>query len=199
MTQKPFAQAAYQNRHDILAVLQQELLPGNQVLELGSGTGQHVCHFAPALADIDWQPSELAHNLAGIAQWLEESGHPNIQPPIELDIRWTNWPELNVDVCYSANTFHIVSWASVVSAFKGCSKVLVAGGKLMVYGPFSINGEHTARSNQQFDQHLRAEDPQSGVRDISDLDRVAEDNGFTQARLVEMPVNNFIAVWQKIG
>ena len=199
MTRKPFAPAAEQNRHDILAVLQQELHATEQVLELGSGSGQHVCHFASAMTTTFWQPSELAQNLSGIESWIADSGCQNIHPPIELDIRWSDWPKLDVQGCYSANTLHIVDWGSVTSLFAGCGRLLPASAKLLIYGPYRINGEHTAPSNQRFDAMLRAGDPNSGVRDVQDLDALATINGFGRARLIEMPVNNFIAVWEKSG
>lgn len=197
MNPKPFAPSAENNRHDILTVLKNELPTHSSVLELASGTGQHACHFAQALPEISWQPSELIDKLPGLQQWIEESGCPNIQAPLRLDISSAEWPELSVDACYAANTLHIISWESVQSFFAGCARVLKPAGKLIVYGPFSFAGQHTAKSNQQFDQYLKSQNPESGVRDTVALDKLATTHGFAEARLLEMPVNNFVAVWEK--
>ncbi len=198
MTQKPFAPSADNNRHDILAVLKAELLPTSYVLELASGTGQHACHFAQAMPNVRWQPSDLIDKLDGLQLWLDESGCNNIEAPLALDIGSAQWPELSVDACYAANTLHIISWELAQPFFTGCASVLKPGGKLLVYGPYSFEGEHTAPSNQQFDEHLKSQDPKMGIRDVWELDRLAYSVGFAAARLIEMPVNNYIAVWEKI-
>lgn len=198
MTQKPFAPSAEKNRHDILAVLKAELSPSSHVLELASGTGQHACHFAQALPQMSWQPSDLSDKIQGMQLWIEECACENIEAPLALDISNAPWPELSVDACYAANTLHIIAWELVNPFFAGCASVLKPAGKLLVYGPYSFDGVHTALSNQQFDQHLKAQDPHMGIRDIHELDRLAYQHGFAAARMVEMPVNNFVAVWEKI-
>jgi len=164
------------------------------VLELASGTGQHACFFAQAMPQITWQPSDLSDKLDGMQLWIDDSGCDNIESSLVLDVSAAHWPELSVHACYAANTLHIISWDFVKSFFAGCASVLKPGGKVLVYGPYSFNGEHTAPSNQQFDQHLKAQDPKMGIRDMWELDRVAYTAGFAAARLIEMPVNNYIAV-----
>jgi len=197
LTNKPFAAAAEQNKNAILPVLTAELSAGDQVLEIGSGTGQHVCYFAEHLPDVVWQPSDLIVNLDAIRLWSQESQSNNILPPIELDVCAKPWPDVRANFVYSANTFHIVSWHAIDSIYAGCKHVLNTGDKLCVYGPFKIAGEYTARSNEQFDQMLRANDPHSGVRDTNELNALACNHGFKQARLTALPSNNFIAIWER--
>ena len=195
--QKPFAPAAERNKQAILEKLQYELAANDVVLEYGSGTGQHLCHFATNLPEILWQPSDLADKLTGIRQWIAESSCSNILPPLELDLGATHNPELDVSVCYSANTLHIVSWTLVTRLFEHSALMLGHVGKLCIYGPFSFNGKHVSDSNRRFDQQLRREDPQSGIRDSIDLDQLAQLNGYAPARVISMPANNHLLIWDR--
>jgi len=196
VSEKPFAAAAAQNQQAILSVLGAELSAGDHVLELGSGTGQHVCFFAQHLPEVFWQPTELPSRLDGIRMWLADFDGDNVLPPLSLDVRDEVWPTLQAQVIYSANTFHIVSWQAIESVFAGCSSSLTGSGKLCVYGPFKIDGRFTTQSNAQFDQMLRAQDPLSGVRDSAELNALALSHGFRPARMIPMPANNFVAIWQ---
>jgi len=192
----PFSPSADRNKEPILSVLTRELSGSKIVLEIGSGTGQHACFFAGALTDIVWQPTELAENITGITRRINLSGLTNVSEPVVLDVNNQTWPINNADVCFTCNTFHIVSIDSVRSIFKGCASVLGDAGKLCVYGPFTIDGKHVSPSNIDFDQWLRDSDPNSGVRDLSELDEIALSFGYTTCRRIEMPANNFIVVWE---
>lgn len=193
---KPCSPSAERNKDPILDVLKRELSAKNTVLEIGSGTGQHACYFANALTDIIWQPTELSENIPTIDLWLSEHSLANVLDPIELDVDVHPWPDASADVCFTCNTFHIVSQASVCSIFQGCQSVLAGSGKLCVYGPFTIEGKHIGAGNEEFDQWLRESDPNSGVRDITQLDEIARQFGFTACRRIEMPANNFMLVWE---
>lgn len=193
---KPFSPSAERNKEAILTVLRREL-PGKQtVLEIGSGTGQHACYFANALKDVVWQPSELTTNIAAIKSWLAEAALNNVLEPIVLDVNIKPWPFESADACFTCNTFHIVSMKSVRAIFSGSKSVLGQSGKLCVYGPFSIDGKHISPSNKDFDQWLQDSDPESGVRDLTQLDEIAQTNGFAPCRRIEMPANNFMVVWE---
>lgn len=192
---KPFAPSAERNKQAILEALQQELSANDVVFEFGSGTGQHLCHFAAHLPDVLWQPSDLADKLPGIRQWIAESGRSNILPPLELDLSTTQKPAAEISVCYSANTLHIVSWPLVEQLFRHAAIMLGNGGKLLIYGPYTFNGEHVSDGNRQFDLQLRGEDPHSGIRDANDLDQLARQCGFAPARVIGMPANNHVLVW----
>jgi len=193
--QKPFAPAAERNKQAVLDALLMELSANDVVLEFGSGTGQHLCHFAARLPEVSWQPTDLADKLPGIQQWIEESGCSNIMPPLEFDIATAQTPALHVSVCYSANTLHIVSWPLVEQLFMHSKNLLESGGKLCVYGPYSFDGEHVSDGNRQFDQQLRSADPYSGIRDRNDLDQLAREYGFSPARIISMPANNHLLIW----
>lgn len=194
---KPVAAAAEQNKAPIANALQTILRSGDLVLELGSGTGQHACHFAREFPDISWQPTELGALLPVIDLWIRDEGSDNILRPIELDASLQYWPVESADVVYTANTLHIVSAATIERMFLGAGSVLHAEGRFCAYGPFMLNGEHTADSNAEFDRALKQNDPASGVRDMVWLDSLAVANGMQAAELVPMPANNFLAVWRR--
>lgn len=192
---KAYSAAAERNKHAILAVLRNEVSDKDLVFEFGSGTGQHTCHFASHLPNVTWQPSELADKLPGIRQWIAESECTNILPPLELDLQPERQADMIASHCYSANTLHIVSWPLVKRLFQQSATILSTGGKLCIYGPFKFDNKHTSDGNDQFDQQLRRTDPKSGIRDVSDLDRLANQHGFTSARIINMPANNNLLIW----
>jgi cyclopropane fatty-acyl-phospholipid synthase-like methyltransferase len=196
MTQeKPFAPSAERNKQAILEVLQYELTEHDRVLEYGSGTGQHLTHFATAMPNVQWIPSDLSEQLSGIHQWMNESKCKNIHHPIELDLRTFALPNIEVTACYTSNTFHIVSWGSVQQAFNCSATLLDEGEKFLTYGPFSNNGQHNSQANREFDQKLRNNNPDSGIRDLYELNILATHHGFLPARSIAMPANNQLLVW----
>ena len=195
MQNKPFASSAERNKEAILDVLKQELVDQDIVLEYGSGTAQHLTHFAKAMPSIQWQPSDLSGQISGIKQWMSEAMCQNIRDPIELDLRTLVIPTSNITACYTANTFHIISWLAVKNAFELSAKLLGSGSKFLVYGPFSSNGQHNSHGNQEFDQQLRNNNSDSGIRDTSDLNTLAIQYEFSPAREIAMPANNRILVW----
>ncbi len=194
--QKPFAPSAENNQRAILQALREEVEDADLVLELGSGTGQHVCHFAEALPRVRWQPTDLSERLPGIVQWWRDSGCSNILTPVALNVADAEWPVNQADICYTANTLHIISWPAVQLLFAGCARVLGANGKLCAYGPFIFSGEHISESNVQFDHMLSTRDSTSGIRDLVALDQLAEEHGFAPARIVIMPTNNHFLIWE---
>lgn len=196
---KPFAPAAERNKQAILLALQKVLHAHDTVFEFGSGTGQHACHMAAAMPNLTWQPSDLKDKLTGIRQWIAESGCHNIRPPVQLDLDDRLLPAHKASVCFSANTLHIVSWRHVEKLFKFSAAIMSNSdnGMLCVYGPFVFDGQHVSDSNNQFDQQLRHRHPQSGLRDVTALDQLARSNGFTAAKIIDMPANNHLLVWDR--
>jgi cyclopropane fatty-acyl-phospholipid synthase-like methyltransferase len=167
-----------------------------RVLEVGSGTGQHAVYFAAALAQLRWQPSELAENLPELGERIRLEGGANLLAPVELDVHADPWPVAPVDAVFSANTLHIMGWGGVQEFFRGAAAVLARPGVLCVYGPFRFDGRHTSESNVAFDHYLRQRDPASGVRDFEALDRLAQQRGLTFAANHAMPANNRTLVWR---
>ena len=199
---KPYSGACEQNRDPILAVLKELLTTESAtatstVLEVGSGTGQHAVYFAEKLPTVIWQCSDQQQYHAGIQAWLDEAKLPNVLPPINLNVSEDTWPTNEFDLLYSANVMHIMHWQNVVDLFAKGSKCIKSGGMMVCYGPFNYEGEYTSASNAQFDQSLRARDPQSGIRNFEDLQQLADEAGLTFIRDYEMPANNRILVWQK--
>ena len=193
---KPFSQAAEENKGPILAVLQPLFTPVGRVLEIGSGSGQHGVHFAAAMPQLTWQCSDIEDNLPGIRRWITDADLPNLPAPWLLDVDAT-WPEADFDAAYSANTAHIMSMAQVERMFLGLGRVLTTGAPFALYGPFSRGGRHSSESNARFDQALRQYDPDSGVRDIDDLERFAAAAGLVLDDDIAMPVNNRTLIWRR--
>lgn len=196
MQGKPFSQACENNKAPILAVIRDYFADCRQVLEVGSGTGQHAAYFAGKLPPLVWQASDVAANLPGVEAWRAEAGLANQPPAIALDVN-REWPKQQFDGVFSANTVHIMSWPEVQRCFAGVSQVLKIGGHFCLYGPFNFDGQYTSDSNRQFDAMLRARDPESGIRDFSDLNRLAEQHDMRFVADHPMPANNRVLVWRR--
>ena len=184
---KPFSEASERNRGPILAILKRMLRDRKHVLEIGSGTGQHAAYFAPELPHLVWQASDVAENLPGIREWVSKP------PPLELDVD-KEWPRLEVDAVFSANTCHIMSWPQVERMFEKIGKI----GSLKtfcLYGPFNYGGKYTSESNARFDAMLRGRDPASGLRDFESINALAEAAGLTLQEDNAMPANNRLLVF----
>ena len=193
----PFAEACEQNKHPILEVLRQEFAETAAVLEIGSGTGQHGIFFAEQLPHLQWHCSDVNANLSGIQAWMLEFPRANLYGPIELDvIQSATWPSQTYDGVFSANTTHIMHWEMVVQMFAGIARILQPKGKFCLYGPFNYHGCYSSDSNARFDQWLKQRDPASGIRDITELQRLAVNAGMVLRNDYPMPVNNRILVWQ---
>ena len=196
------AAAFHRNHAPIWAVLQQFLAgKSGDVLEAGSGTGQHVVHFGRHTPDITWWPSDLneAH-LRSIEAWRKHSGLPNIRPPRRIDLTDPAWASAmqdgggpaNLLAVFCANVIHIAPWRVAEGLFAGAGRYLRADGRLFLYGPFKRDGKHTALSNAVFDTSLRDQDAEWGVRDIADLEKLADSVGLNLIGISDMPANNFI-------
>ena len=191
---RPFAPAAEQNKQVIFEALERFLT--GDVLEIGSGTGQHGVFFAAQNPGLCWQTSDLQPNLEGIRSWIDDAGLDNLPEPIALDVNGV-WPDAQYDSIYGANIFHIMNETAVANCMVGCGRCLRPGGFLAIYGPFNYHGEYTSESNARFDQMLRANDPDSGIRDVDWLQQLATAAGLDLAADIAMPANNRSLVWQK--
>ena len=192
---RPFAEACERNKDPILSVLRDAFADRKHVLEIGSGTGQHASHFARHLPHLIWQASDVATNLPGISQWIDDAALANLPAPVVIDVDDAVWPCAEADAVFTANTLHIMSWPEVERLFERVGRLLPAGGVLAVYGPFKYGGVHTAESNARFDLMLRERDPRSGLRDFEAVDALAQANGFRLVRDEAMPANNRTVVW----
>jgi cyclopropane fatty-acyl-phospholipid synthase-like methyltransferase len=193
---KPFSEACEENKRPILGVLKRLFVDVQEVLEVGSGTGQHAVYFAEAMPHLYWQTSDRDENHPGIRAWLEEKSLSNTGYPLQLNVT-EDWPARTYDAVFSANTTHIMSWSEVEHFFQGVGQVLRRDGYFVLYGPFNFAGTYISESNRQFDQWLQQRDPLSGIRNFEDLDALATQQGLVFAEDIEMPVNNRILVWRK--
>ncbi|MDH5539781.1 MAG: class I SAM-dependent methyltransferase [Rhizobacter sp.] len=194
--EKPHAPACDRNREPILHVLLDHFADRQQVLEVGSGTGQHAVFFAAALPQLRWQTSDVADNLPGIRLWLDEAALPNTPAPLLFDVN-TGPPLGAYDAVFSANTLHIMGWPEVQKLFAALPGLMTPDARMVIYGPFNYQGRFTSDSNAQFDAQLRQHQPQRGIRDFEAVDALAQAAGL---RLIEdraMPANNRCLVWRR--
>ena len=194
---KPFAPACERNKGSILEVLRRVFADADDVLEIGSGTGQHAVWFAAGLPHLVWRTSDLPENHAGINGWIDDARLDNLARPFALDVARRPWPLTSAGGAFSANTAHIMHWPEVEAMFGGLAGVLSPGARFALYGPFAYDGRHTSASNAAFDRSLRAQDPGMGVRDVSDLERIAARGAIVLEEDVAMPANNRTLVWRK--
>jgi hypothetical protein len=201
------AAAFHRNHAPIWAVLQTFLAgKSGDVLEAGSGTGQHVVHFAKHAPDITWWPSDLnERHLNSIEAWRAFAALPNIRPSLRIDLTDPAWcpamhdgsgpPELLAVFC--ANLIHIAPWRVAEGLFAGAGRYLRADGRLFLYGPFKREGKHTALSNAVFDTSLRNQDAEWGVRDIAEVTALAARVDLALIETVQMPANNLILAFAR--
>jgi SAM-dependent methyltransferase len=193
-----FTASAERNKGPILEILGRVLPQPGLVLEVGSGTGQHVAHFARALPRLTWQPSDPDSDFRkSVAQWIATERLENVSAPIDLDVLGRPWPIPRADAILCINMIHVAPWAATEALLGGASELLPDDGVLFLYGPYRRHGGHTAPSNAAFDAQLRAQDPAWGLRDLEAVAELAGGSGFELAEVVDMPANNFSVVFRK--
>lgn len=198
MSALPFSPACERNREPILMVLRDVFAGISQVLEIGSGTGQHAVYFAGALPELTWHTSDVVDNHAGIAAWIAEQGVGNVLAPLALDVAERPWHvPAGIDAAFSANTAHIMAWHEVCDMFAGLGALLPSAAPFCLYGPFNIDGEFTSASNREFNRSLQLRNPLMGIRDLRELKLLAADCGFTLEAEHALPANNMLLVWRR--
>ncbi|MDB5722977.1 MAG: hypothetical protein JWP15_3595 [Alphaproteobacteria bacterium] len=192
-----FAPATERNREPIASVLRQLLPASGMVLEVASGTGEHVVHFARLFPDLIWQPTDTEEGgLDSIRAWRDSAGLANIREPIALDAAGP-WPVAAADAIVCINMVHISPWAATSGLMRGARHLLRPGAPLILYGPYRRDGVTTAPSNEAFDASLKARNPEWGLRDVSSVEREAAANGLDLDRTYEMPANNLILAFRR--
>jgi cyclopropane fatty-acyl-phospholipid synthase-like methyltransferase len=197
------APAAERNKQPIAQVLTRVLDPlqqsGGTVLEIASGTGQHVVHLASVLPNLHFVPSDLDPSArASIDAWRVETELPNVAVALDLDVCAPSWPLEQVDAIVCINMIHIAPWDACEGLMRGAGRSLPAGGVLYLYGPFAHDGRHTAPSNAAFDEDLRARDSSWGIRDLLEVERSARTQQLTLEETVPMPANNLSLVFRRL-
>lgn len=195
-----YAPATTRNRDAILAVLARHLPAQGLVLELASGSGEHAVHFAAALPDLVFQPSDPdAAARASIDAWAAVAGRGNLRPATALDATAPDWPITAADAVLCINMIHIAPWAAACGLVHGAARLLAPGGILYLYGPYKREGRHTAPSNAEFDRFLRARNPAWGVRDLEAVAALAATAGFAAPLVETMPANNLSLIFRRVG
>lgn len=194
---KRHAPATLRNRDAIVAVLADWLPPAGTVLEVASGSGEHIVHFAAAFPHLDWQPSDPDPDaLTSIAAWSAEAGLANLAPPLMLDAASPDWPPASADALLCINMVHISPWSATPGLFAGAARLLPAGAPLILYGPYVEADVPTAESNLAFDASLRARNPEWGLRDTADVKAAATTAGFALTERRAMPANNLMLLFR---
>lgn len=192
------APAAARNREPIADVLVQELPATGLVLEVASGTGEHVVHFAARFPALTWQPTDPDEGaLASIAAWRDDAALANILAPMMLDAAAPQWPVVRADALVCVNMIHISPPESGEGLLAGAGRLLAAGAPLILYGPYIEDGVETAPSNLEFDTSLKARNPAWGLRTVAWVDALAQANGLSRTRRVAMPANNIMLIYRK--
>lgn len=197
MNHRPFSQACANNQQPILEVIQPLFAEVDEVLEIGSGTGQHAVYFGRAMPHLRWQCGDRSENHDGINGWLEWAQLPNVLAPLNLDIN-EPWLIESVPAIFCANVIHIIDASEVEKLFAAIGKHLRKPGIVCFYGPYNYNGKFTSESNARFDLWLKARDPRSGIRDFEWVDALAQNAGLTLQADHAMPANNRCLVWRLI-
>lgn len=195
----PFSEACERNKGPIGQALERLLPPRAQVLEIGAGTGQHAVHFSALIPGVQWQASDRAENLPGLAARFEREAAGRLSPPLALDVRDGAWPPGPFDAIYTANTLHIMPFALTPVLLDRAAQCLRPGGLLIIYGPFSDGGVHHAASNARFDQQLRQRDAQMGIRDAQEVSELARQYGLVRQTDLPLPANNRLLVFSLLS
>jgi SAM-dependent methyltransferase len=186
------------NREPILEVLRRVLPPQGLVLEVASGSGEHAAYFAKMLPTLLWQPTDPdPRALASIAAHRTAADTPNLLSPLRLDAMSEEWPVQRADALVCINMIHITPWAACKGLVSGAERTLRSGGVLYLYGPYQIDGRHTAQSNEEFDAWLRTQNAQWGVRDIAEVTELAAGHGFSLRKTIPMPANNQSVIFER--
>jgi len=195
-----FTASVERNRDPILAQLGRVLPEAGLVLEIASGTGQHIIHFANALPHLTWQPSDAdAAFRRSVEAWIAKEAPANVRMPVDLDVLRLPWPVTQADAVLCINMIHVSPWAATQALLDGAKGILPTRGVLFFYGPYRRFGRHTAPSNAAFDEQLRRTDPEWGLRDLEAVVELAGAAGFRLDDVVDMPSNNFSVVFRREG
>lgn len=186
------------NRQPILDVLRRVLPPTGLVLEIASGSGEHVVFFAQNLPSLTWQPTDAdTAALSSISAHRAAAGPTNLLEPFRFDVTAERWAIERVDALVCNNMIHITPWRVTEGLMAGAGRILETGGILFLYGPYRVGGRHTAPSNQEFDGWLKAQNREWGIRDLAEVTALAQRHGLDLAETVAMPANNLSVIFRR--
>ena len=192
------APAALRNRNPIAEVLAEWLPDSGLVLEIASGTGEHVVHFGARFPALIWQPSDIHPDaLSSIEASRVEEDLPNVRPALVIDASAPHWPIDRAAAVLSINMVHISPWASALGLIDGAGRLLPPGGPLILYGPWLKDDLPTAPSNLDFDSDLKRRDPEWGLRRVEDFQAAASERGLALVETRAMPANNMMLLLRR--
>src|SRR6202020_2251754 len=195
---RQYAPATVRNRDFILDVLRDVLPTPAVILEIASGSGEHVVHFAKCFPRLVFHPSDPDPDARfSIAAWTKAAGVLNVHAPIALDVSEPVWPIASADGIICINMVHISPWEATPGLMRGAAAILPSGAPLYLYGPYLREGIATAPSNQAFDRSLRDRNPNWGLRDLDVVAATAQSTGFSRPGITEMPANNLSLVFRR--
>ncbi len=191
--------ATERNRDPILEMLRPILPAQGLVLEIASGSGEHIVHFAQALRGLQFQPSDPdLKALDSIAAWAKHESVTNVLPPALIDASTDAWPFEKADAIVCINMIHISPWTATIGLLRNASRLLPKGGALYLYGPYRQSGVETAASNESFDQSLKSRNPLWGLRNVEDVAELAATRGFSAPEITPMPANNLSVIFRRV-
>jgi hypothetical protein len=195
---RPVSLSAERNKGPIADLLKRILPDRGTVLEISSGTVQHVVQFARMMPHLTWQPSERDEvSLGWIKQWMAAEALENILPPVRLDVTELPWQAGPAAAVVCLNMIHIAPWSAAEGLICGAETALDQGGILFLYGPYLRSNVQTSPSNMAFDSELRSRNPEWGLRNVEDVTRCAGFHGFGQPEIHEMPANNLSVIFRR--
>jgi Protein of unknown function (DUF938) len=196
---RQYAPATVRNRDFILDVLREVLPTTGVILEIASGSGEHVVHFARNLPSLVFQPSDPEPDaLLSVAAWMKAAEVTNVRAPIVLDASQPRWPIASADGIICINMVHMSPWDATIGLITGAAATLPPGSPLYLYGPYKRKGFATAPSNEAFDRNLRDRNPIWGLRDLEAIAAIAQSAGFSIPDITEMPANNLSIVFRRM-
>jgi len=196
---RQYAPATLRNRDLILGILRDVLPTKGVILEIASGSGEHVVHFARSFPDLVFQPSDREpKSLESVAAWVEATRVANVLAPTVLDVSQSAWPIASADGIICINMVHISPWEATLGLVKGAAAILPSTAPFYLYGPYKREGFATAPTNQAFDRSLRDRNATWGLRDLDAVAAAAQSVGFSVPTITEMPVNNLSVVFRRI-
>jgi Protein of unknown function (DUF938) len=197
--ERQYARATSRNRDFILDIFREVLPMTGAILEVASGSGEHVIHFAKNLPALVFQPSDADPDaLLSITAWVKAKGVTNVRAPIALDASQSLWPIASADGIICINMVHISPWEATLGLIKGAAAILPPASPFYLYGPYKREEFATAPSNQAFDRSLRDRNPTWGLRDLEAVAAMAQSVGFSAPVITEMPANNLSVVFRRI-
>jgi hypothetical protein len=197
---RQYGPTTVRNRDFILDVLRAVLPAGGVILEIASGSGEHVVHFARNFPSLVFQPSDPDPDaLLSVAAWVEATHVTNVRAPIVLDASHPFWPIASADGIICINMVHISPWGATLGLIKGAAAILPPASPFYLYGPYKREGFAAAPSNQAFDRSLRDRNPTWGLRDLETVAAIAQSVGFSVPVITEMPANNLSVVFRRMS